>query len=539
MKKHIILALSLVSVAFAYAQTLEEAIKKTENERFDLATGEFKNLIAKEPTRADYYFYLGENYLKQGETDQAYEAWAKASGMDAASPFTQLAGGKLKWYKGDTAAARMQFNALLKTTKNKHAEIMRQIAATYTYAPAKNLEEAIRILNEATKVDEKNVETYLILGDALLEKTPTDGGPAIKAYNQALSINEKSPKTIVRKAKVYQRGGAPKEANDLYKEAQTLDPTYAPAYRENAELNLRYNQATLAIENWKKYLELNNSVEAHYRYATALFTGNRYCEVIPEIEYLRKENFENLYTRRMMATSLLECNESNDSTINMRGLKESDEFFRTTAPEKVLASDYRYRAKLLSKMGNDSLAIEELEKAIILDTAKADELLVEIAKTALKLRKYDRAISAYERKAKGNYSNLEPAEVFDLGRAYWFGPKDFVKADTCYGTLIVLSPDYALGYAWKARTTTKLNPGNVGYKAKPYYEKYFLLVPVADRAATYNKAMILEASRYLGDYYVNSPEKDLVKATEFWTIVRELEPTDKQAESFFKTNPPK
>ena len=72
-------------------------------------------------------------------------------------------------------------------------------------------------------------------------------------------------------------------ANEKYKEAQGIDSTYAPAYRENAELNMMFNQSKKAIENWKKYLSLNNTLESRYRYATALFNGKQYCEAIPEI----------------------------------------------------------------------------------------------------------------------------------------------------------------------------------------------------------------------------------------------------------------
>ena len=65
----------------------------------------------------------------------------------------------------------------------------------------------------------------------------------------ANSLNPKSPKAIVRTAKLYQRAKNYELANSKYKEAQLLDPTDAPAYRENAELNMRFDQSSKAIEN--------------------------------------------------------------------------------------------------------------------------------------------------------------------------------------------------------------------------------------------------------------------------------------------------
>jgi hypothetical protein len=43
----------------------------------------------------------------------------------------------------------------------------------------------------------------------------------------------------------------------------------------------------------------------------------------------------------------------------------------------------------------------------------------------------------------------------------------------------------------------------------------------------------MEASKYLGDYYVNSIEKNKEKAIENWNRVRTLDPNDKQAKAFF------
>jgi tetratricopeptide (TPR) repeat protein len=213
-----------------HAQTLESAIKKTDNERFDLATGEFKALIAKEPTKAEYYFYYGENYFQADNLDSAKIIWEKGLSLNPACLLNQVGVGKSLWYAGDTAAANKMFTASLLTSKNKNAEIIRQIGAVYVYAPIKNLNKAVTLLTAATKLENKNIEGHLLLGDAQLELNPTNGTEAMKSYNAALDIS-KSAKIIVRKAKVYQRAKNYELANDMYKEAQELDPTYAPSFR--------------------------------------------------------------------------------------------------------------------------------------------------------------------------------------------------------------------------------------------------------------------------------------------------------------------
>jgi tetratricopeptide (TPR) repeat protein len=534
MKKYMIIAVSMIAGAFAYGQTLEEAIKKTDNERFDVAGKEFRSLITREPAKADNYFYAGENFLKMGELDSANMMWQKGASVDAASPMGMVANGKLLWYKGDSAAARKAFDGAITATKKKNAEVMRQIGATYTYAPVKNLDAAIKILNDAIKLDPKNIEGYLILGDALLEKTPTNGSPAIAQYNKALDIDPKSPKGIVRKAKLYQRSQAYEQANELYKEAQTLDPMYAPAYSANAELNMLFNQHSRAIENWKKYLELNNSDEARYRYATALFSGKKYCEAITELEGIQSRGFVNMYTRRMLAYSLYECEAENSEEASKKGLAESDRFFAMAPKDKVISLDYKYRGLLQSKLGSDSLAILEFEKAIAKDSTKRGELSGEMAKMHMKAKRYDKAIEAYNTKLAGNNENLTATEFYELGRAYYFGPKDYALADSAFKRVTERAPDFAMAYLWRARSNFKLDAGNEKWMAKPYYEEFLNKLTEEDKVSASYKTTQIEAAKYMGDYYVNSKEgKDYAKAKTYWKTVQTLDPADAQAKAFF------
>jgi len=534
MKNYMVLVLSLALGAVAYGQTLEEAIKKTDNERYDLAEQDFKSLIAKEPTKADNHFYYGQNFLKNDDLESAITEWQKSASVDPASPIGMIGSGKALWYTGDTAAARQQFIAACKITKHKNAEVMRQAGATYTYAPVKNLNAAIAILNDAIKLDPKNIEGYLILGDALLEKTPSNGSPAILQYNKALEIDAKNCKGIVRKAQLYQRGRAYEEANTLYKEAQALDPTYAPAYRANAELNMLFDQYKSAIENWKKYLALNNSNDARYGFATALFSGKRYCEAITELESLQAEGFVNLYTRRMLSYSLYECNPEENAEINKKGLAESDKFFAMVPKNKIIGLDYKYRGMHYTKMGNDSLAIIELVKAMELDSAKRTEIAGEIGKMYMKAKNYDQGIVYYLIKQDGKNANLDATEYYELGRAYYFGPKNYALADSAFKQLAIQAPDYAMSYLWRARANYKLDNANALYLAQPYYEKYLEVMTEEEKASESQKATQIDAAKYLGDYYVNSKEgKDYAKAKIYWKLVETLDPADKQAKAFF------
>jgi predicted Zn-dependent protease len=331
-------ALFVLTAFISFGQTLKDAIRKTDNERYSDALNDFNSLIAKEPNIGDNYFYFGQYYMIKGEIDSAKMIWAKGFQMDNLSPLSLVGNGSVIYLNGNSEGAKLEFEKALTATKGKkdnikNAEVRRGIATIYIKSEKKNLDEAIKTIEEAILKDPNNEENYLLQGDALYEKTPNNASAAIKSYNKVLEINPKSPRGIVRVAIIYQRAQSPDEAQKKYNDAKQVDSTYAPAYRENAELNMRFNQPKKAIENWKKYLRLNNTIEARYRYATAMFLGKQYCEVIEEINSLYANGFTNFYTDRMLGYSYVEC--TTDPEGYKKGLSALDRFFASAPADKI------------------------------------------------------------------------------------------------------------------------------------------------------------------------------------------------------------
>src|SRR5688500_9522199 len=95
-------AVSFLTFA-AFSQTLQEAIIKTENERFEAAAADFRALIAKDPARGDVYFYYGENYFKNGEVDSANIFYAKGAEVNATNPLNYVGLGKVLLAKNNIA----------------------------------------------------------------------------------------------------------------------------------------------------------------------------------------------------------------------------------------------------------------------------------------------------------------------------------------------------------------------------------------------------------------------------------------------------
>ena len=337
----------------AQAQTLQDANKKTENERYDLARKEYQKLVQADPTSVENAFFFGNFYALIGEKDSAITLWKKAGSINVEDKLGMVSTSKALYFQGDTATAGQQFCDIIKKTKRKNPVVLHRIAETYATGPLKNLKLAEAYLRDVVRLDPKNLDAYVLLGDVLLAQSRSNATAATEQYNNALSIDPNSAKVIVRKAKIYQGVENYKLANEEYKKAQAADPNYAPAYRENAELNILFDQYAAAIESWEKYLKLNDTDEARYRYATSLFGGKQYCNTLPQIEQIEKNGFVNLYTKRMLYYSLYECNEAGDSLKYVQALTESDNFLKIVPKDKIISTDYKYRGMIYDKLGQE------------------------------------------------------------------------------------------------------------------------------------------------------------------------------------------
>ena len=562
MKRNITL-LALSFSFFANAQTLQDAITKTDNERYEAAAADFRALIAKEATKGDNYFYFGENYFKNENLDSAMIMYKKGSEVQPTNPLNFIGIGKvLLWQGNDKDANTNLFKG--KTLGAKNATAFMKLAEVYIYAPGtyKNPVEASKLLTDAIKWEPKNPEAHILMGDALLEQNPTEGGPPIKEYDKALELNPKSPRAVLREGKLYSRARNYTLALDYYKKAIGIDPNFAPAYREIAEIYHLAGQEAKALEAIKKYLELNStSFSAHKRYASFMFLNKQYVDAIKEMEELVKKDPNDCYMWRLLGYAYYEMGNATDKDAFTKGLDAINKFFACVTPKKdfkMLPDDYKYKGLLMGKTGSDSLGALEIEKAIAQEPAKNCELNGEIGKMFLKAKKYDKAILYYEKKAVcPNTKGLNGADNFDLGRAFYYlaGAKEkeatetkdvaaktkkeaeavelFIKADTCFSRLTQASAAFSTGYFMRGNANVHLDMKNEKWLAKPHFEKGMSLVKPEERALPANKNYVITASEYLGYYYLKN--KDNAKAKEYFTIIQTLDPANKKAIEFFKS----
>ncbi len=534
MKKLFFTVLTLVLGTSTQAQnTLKDALKNTENERYEEAKRNFESLISSDPTSVQNLYFFGNYYQVTGDNKSAISMWQKAGALNPEDKLSQISLAKAIYFGGDTTTAAQQFCATIKKTKSKNAQVLLRVGETYFTGPIKNLKLAEGFLKQAIALEPKNVEALVMLGDVLLAQSSQNVSSATAQYNAALQVEPANASVIAKKAMIYLGVKNYQLANDEFMKAENADANFAPAYRQHAELNMAFAKYNNAADLYKKALAINPTNEARYRLATALFASGKYDEAMVELNTLESKGYSNAFTKRFIAYSIYETNKTEDAAQYEKALNASNEFFGMVTADKIIGDDYKYRAMIFQKMKQDDKAIAEFEKAATIDTLKGGDYLTEVAKMYGKAKNYPKMIETFAKKQAQFADKMTANDLSDFGRAYYFNMQ-YAEAEKQYAKLIEKAPSYSGGYFWSARSKDKLDVADVKLRkflAKDMYELF--LTKLTEEEKPKSKTFMIEASKYLGDYYVNSTMKDKVKATENWERVRTLEPNDPQAKAFF------
>jgi len=530
MKKTILFATALL-VLFnvpGQAQTKEDAVKKTLNERYESAESDLNSLLSKESANGDLYAAAGDNYLYWGEFDKANALFKKGTEAAPTNPLNFAGLGRLAWLNGDATTATNRFNeavAIITNKKNKVDKAVQQMAylkmaEAYLQTDKKNLEGAIGFITPAQAINDKNPELYIQLGDYYRERDGIDLSNALGQYNKALELDPKYTRALLRKGVLYVNVKNYNEGLRYYNEAIVQDPNFAPAYREKAELLYLAGQYKSAIESYGKYLELNQNCRVQQRYASFIFLTKDYEKAIEELEKAQPCDPDNLYMFRLLGYAYTEVGNIEKGTENM------DKFFEKATAKgspEILGNDYAYKGKLLQKAGQDSLAIEMLKLAIEKDPEFV-EGYGELATIYGKQKKYDLAADNYQKKIEKS-EKPDELDYYYLGQ-YRYYNKQYAEADAAFANAAAKYPDANF---WRGRSQNKLEvnaDAPVGL-AKPYHEAFIKQVSVDPKYIETYKKSLVEAYSYLGLLYGKQGNFSCSKAA--WLKVIELDPTNKVA----------
>src|SRR5690606_10843450 len=115
---NISLALSLVASG-AFAQSIKDAKKAIESEQYDKAKSMLKDLVEKQSSKGENYFYLGQVYLKTDNPDSAKIVFQKGADADAKYDLNKVGLGGVALLNGNDAGAATLFAEATAKLKKK------------------------------------------------------------------------------------------------------------------------------------------------------------------------------------------------------------------------------------------------------------------------------------------------------------------------------------------------------------------------------------------------------------------------------------
>lgn len=499
----------LFGTASGFAQSHADGMAAMQVDQWDKAIGVYTSLTKQDPADQVAWMTLGSAYLSKGNKDKAKEAFDAAFNAKSEGPLAMIATGRILLMQGKTAEADEIFKKAEKYAK-KDITAKRMIGESFLYnAPdvKRNFIRAEMELKKAMEVSSKDFATLMAL--AYCYKEMPNGGLAAQHYEFAANVEPKNPLPLFLLAKVYRFAKLNDKFMSYLDKAIALKPDYSDALRTKAEFLYFDKQWEKALQAAKDLV--NNAAEgtiedemllANLLYITKDCVG---CSALVE-KILKKDPSKN-YLRRLQAY----CDYDNGKYSD--GLRILKDFFKQVAPDKVLPSDYEYLAKLQLKTGGDTLeAIKNYRKVIEMDSSKWT-LHEDIAKLFYSSRDYCNAAAAYQSYIDSlTETQLIVNASYTMGISYFFCTGDsahYEKAEKAFEKVTELVPDAGLGWIWRAKAASKLEPDIAGNpedtmlvaqygRAQPSFERY---VEIASADPVKNKKDLISSYEYLAYYY--------------------------------------
>jgi tetratricopeptide (TPR) repeat protein len=425
--------------------------------------------------------------------------------------------------------AEANFQKALDMTKSKNPDILTSVAEAWLTNP--------QLASRAKPVLEKSISvkpTYkakILLGDYYLSLG--NGGLAISNYEDAAGIEPKNAIPHYKVGVVYLRSTNREAALEAFKKAIEVDPNFALAYKEAAELYYNAKDGANAVAAQEKYLslitdekdkEIGNIRLGYYVFMTRDFAKANQIFDLAYSKGILKETSLKYYS--------LSLAQSGDIA---KADKIFTEFMQVSKPGDIDAAEFKTAADFKMKLSGDKHdSVAMLTAVAYMDSSlKRDEkqtaLRQQKAETLYKLRKFPEAVKAYEEliAARKDGKPLSK-DLFDYGRAAYFSA-NFKKADSIFVKFQEAQPAMTLGFQWQGRSLAQQDPESEAGLAKPAYEK---LIQVGTAAPDKSKKELIEAYSYLGYYYYI--KGNIAESKKNWQAVLAIDPNDARANEAIK-----
>lgn len=532
----IMAVLPLFFMQYAFGQTIKEAQKAIEFEKFETAKSILNKVVLADPKKkAEAYFYLGISFLRglnfndpAIDIDSASHYFNQGLQVNASQAFNHIGLGAINLSNGKEEEAKKHFDQA-EILAPKEKDVPLYIGRIYTQINNKNINTAFTYLEKAVLIDEKSATVYLALGDADLAKN--DATAAIIHYNRAQELDRNLLATYLRQSAIYRAAKNYKAAFEPLNEATKRDSLYAPAYKALAELYAISGQHEKAIKTYQNvFLPLaDKSCNTDILHATLLFQAKEYEATIQKIEEVLSKCSVKPVMYRLLGYAAHDAKKE-DSTADAKkkdsiALRAMNIFFEKQDSTRILILDYQYMVDILRANKQDSLALIYVKKVLDLNPDNLPFIRSK-AKTFYDSKNYKAADMLYS-KIPSEKRNAQ--DLFYTGSARYF-LKNYAQADSTFSELNQLKPDYIVAYAYRGYIAVSKNTAIFTTKAKPFFDK---VIELGEKDKTKYKSFLVNAYQYSGQYEVEK-NKSKEGARFFMNKILEIDPENIQAKNTIK-----
>jgi tetratricopeptide (TPR) repeat protein len=510
----------------SFSQSIENGKRLMYYGRENGAEQHFEQLISKDPSNLDAYYWLTEVLIEEGNWEKAQQVQQRAKNYLAAHPeqeaslLNRVGEADLLLQSGDSNAANLVFSELLKKTKEKNPEVLVAIATAWMHTKAPDYSKLLQLLDKAEKRDKNNPTIFSLRGDVY--RRMNEGGQAVKCYQYALQKDESFAEAAYKIGKIYLTQNNAELFLHYFTQAIEKDAAYAPAYYE-----LYYYYYFRDVNKAKEYLDkyianADPSVENEYMLTDLFFASSKFNEAIGKASALLNKEGEKAKPRlyKLIAYSYDALGDS------AKALDYLQLYFQKEVDSNYVAKDFELRASLLNKFpGHEQEVIHNLEMAMEKDTILANKLTYASKLATAFKQKGDKVNEA---KWLGKTYNLKENPT-NLDLYYWgmahYGAGEYVNADSVFAKYTEKYPEHVQGFYWRARSNALIDSTMENGMAIPFYQK---VIEMAATDSLKNKSLLIQSYGYIGAYQANV-KKEFESALLNFEKILALDPANEEA----------
>jgi tetratricopeptide (TPR) repeat protein len=543
-RKSLILFLSFFIVTqLVQGQDVKKGIWYLEQRQTVSAKKTFLACIQNDTANAKAMFWLGQVYFSLDKLDSAEYYYQRGYNVNPKEALNYLGLGKIFLCKSNRPEFVKMYDKGRKVATNLFDyELQAAFACLASKVPYYDL--VTMYLEKAKEEQSKNPNLYIGYGDFyLVTKSP---GDAVNEYERAVYFDKSFVMAYLKMGEIYSKANNYKDAMSAFTNAIQIDSMQILGYKLRGDIFYNFGKYPEAKKDYDIYMQrADRTLEDQQKYVFILFFSKDYERASALINVLLVSNPELSILYRIKAYIDYETGKYPE------GLQNMQTFFQNHDTSKFIALDYAYYGRLLIKNNQDSLGTEQLVTALDMDSTKV-EIYDELAKSYAKMKQFQKSIDAYAKMLIVNPVNVQNI-YYQVGRNYYFMAEDTVaqmdslqrlslynKADSSFLKVTELTPDSYIGYIWRGRVHSRLDPETSLGLAKPDYEQAMIILEKGD--VTKTPKLLIECYRYLAFYYYLLSDKTsktdqaeskaaMTSSIDYWNKVLVLDPNDGQAKT--------